>query len=199
MIIYAPFSTNTDISFRQPTLDFLSSYMSDNKSDILVSKDCTSSVYLYEQGFCDIIRQYPKEDMIIIEHDVVPTDNIMQSLKSADADIVENAYYAMSEAQFKELQVRIDSDKLINAVGRTITNLVIYAFCLCKIKNKVLSSYIKGKGAELPNNISWIEFYDVFYAWYNNIPYNNKKMYSEKKDFTAILRIDSEIAIHNKT
>ena len=199
MIIYAPFSTNTDISLRQPTLDFISSYMQNNKADILVSKDCTSSVYLYEQGFCDIIRQYPKEDLIIIEQDVVPTNNIMTTLKSADADLVENAYYALSVNQFQAIQDKINANKNINILPKTINNSVIYAFGLCKIKNKVLSAYIRDKGVELPDDISWIQFYDIFYAWYNNISYNNKKMYSGKKDFTAILRINNEIAVHNKS
>jgi len=97
MIIYSPFSNKTDLTLRQPTIDFLSNYMINNTVDILISKDCTDSDYLYEQAFCEIIKQYPKDDLIIIEEDVLPTDSIMSDVKADNADLVENAYYSMSE------------------------------------------------------------------------------------------------------
>ena len=119
MIIYAPFSTKTDIVLRQPTIDFLSNYMINNTADILISKDCTDSDYLYEQAFCDIIKQYPKDDLIIIEQDVVPTDSIMSDVKADNADLVENAYYSISDTAFQE-RVNLLKERNVNS-GRDWT------------------------------------------------------------------------------
>ena len=196
MIIYAPFSMKTDITLRQPTIDFLSNYMINNTADVLISKDCTDSDYLYEQAFCDIIKQYPKDDLIIIEQDVVPTDSIMSDVKADNADLVENAYYSMSDTAFQE---RVNLLKERNPLfDRQIQNSVIYAFGICKIKNIVLQRYLSDKNSGiLPAQISWVQFYDIFYAWYLGLAYNGKKF--AKQDFTPISYLNSEIAIHNKS
>jgi hypothetical protein len=198
MIIYAPFSTKTNIALRQPTLDFLSGYMENNKSDILISKDCTDSDYLYEQGFTGIIKQYPKDDIIIIEQDVVPTDSIMLNIKADNADVVENAYQAISDKQFNErLLSQTEKNPLFADRLPKENKSVIYAFGICKINNKVLLSYLDDKNnGILPDNISWIQFYDIFYAWYLGLAYNGKKFI--KKNFTPISQLNNEVAIHNK-
>ena len=195
MIIYAPFSMKTDITLRQPTIDFLSNYMINNTADVLISKDCTDSDYLYEQAFCDIIKQYPKDDLIIIEQDVLPTDSIMADIKVDNADLVENAYQAISDTAFQE-KVNLIKEKnpLFN---RQIRNSIIYAFGICKIKNIILQRYLSDKNLGiLPTQISWVQFYDIFYAWYLGLSYNGKKF--AKQDFTLISYLNSEVAIHNK-
>ena len=160
MIIYSPFSNKTDLTLRQPTIDFLSNYMINNTVDILISKDCTDSDYLYEQAFCEIIKQYPKDDLIIIEEDVLPTDSIMSDVKADNADLVENAYYSMSDTAFQERVNLLKERKPL--FDRQIQNSVIYAFGICKIKNIVLQRYLSDKNLGiLPAQISWMQFYDI--------------------------------------
>ncbi len=199
MLIYAPYSTNTDISFRQPTIDFLKSYMLNNKSDILLSKDCTEADYLYEQYFMGIVKEYPNTDMIIVEQDTVPTDNIMAGLKSADYDLVENAYQSISDRLFNERLAKL-KESVGNRINRVINeknDCVIYAFGLCKIKSNILNKYIADKEyGIIPDKIGWMQFYDLFYAWYNGISYGKLKF--ENKGFQEIHRLNNEVGKHNK-
>jgi len=172
MIVYSPYSTTTPLSLRQDTIDFLSVYSKSNPSNTIIQKDCTDSIYLYEKGFCELILQYPDTDMIIIEHDTLPTDTIIADLKNSDADLTENAYSSNGKS-------------------------VIYAFGICKIKSNVLNSYIQDKKADIiPKDISWIKFYDIFYAWYNGLSYENIRFY--KKSFSPIAYLNKKIAKHNK-
>jgi hypothetical protein len=175
--------------------------MKNNTSDILLSKDCTASDYLYEQYFCDIISQYTKDDMIIIEQDVVPTDTIMAAIKADNADFVENAYQSMSDAQFQarltQMQERFKDRPDMSMRLPETNNSVIYAFGICKIKSNVLNAYLEDKKAGiLPAKINWLQFYDIFYAWYIGFSYNGKKF--ANKGFAVISQLNSEVGVHNK-